>query len=92
MGWRILVNFMLKLKTHSGFHDFFLNLYHILEMKFLVRTLLYLSRKMVCSWMFIESLLILFCDSRDLPLFHHQTMVYYGVDDLSMCLKLFCQL
>jgi hypothetical protein len=28
MGWRILVNFirqsMLKLKTHSGFHDLFL--------------------------------------------------------------------
>jgi hypothetical protein len=34
--------------------------------------------------MFIESLLILFCDSRDLPLVHHQTMVYYGVDDLSV--------
>jgi len=30
MGWRILVHFirqpMLKLKTHSGFHDLFLNL------------------------------------------------------------------
>jgi hypothetical protein len=29
MGWRILVNLirqsMLKLKTHSGFHDLFLN-------------------------------------------------------------------
>jgi hypothetical protein len=33
MGWRILLNFisekirqpMLKLKTHSGFHDLFLN-------------------------------------------------------------------
>jgi hypothetical protein len=29
MGWRILVNVirqpMLKLKTHSGFHDLFLN-------------------------------------------------------------------
>ena len=29
MGWRILVNFirqsMLKLKTHSGFHDLFFN-------------------------------------------------------------------
>ena len=28
MGWRILINFirqsMLKLKTHSGFHDLFL--------------------------------------------------------------------
>ena len=33
MGWRILVNFirqsMLKLKTHSGFHDLFLNHYHV---------------------------------------------------------------
>jgi hypothetical protein len=33
MGWRILVNFirqfMLKLKTHSGFHDLFLNYYFV---------------------------------------------------------------